>query len=67
MLVQGGAGGAGAAQGISASSAPHVSGQEELGYAEGMGQEGTRSEGEEQLAPQEAIQVLHHSMMGLTS
>ena len=40
--------------------APQFSGQQELGYAEGVGQEGTRLEGEEEIVPQEATQVLHH-------
>ena len=56
LLVQGGAGGVGPAQGAEGVR----SGQEELGYAEGMGQAGTRSDEEEEIAPQEAIQVLHH-------
>ena len=70
MSVQEGAGGVEAAQGMSASSvavgsrspppaAPHFSGQEELAYAEGVGQ-GTRLEGQEEVAPQAGIQVMHH-------
>ena len=57
LLVQGGAGGVGPAQGAGG---VRSSGQEELGYAGGMGQAGTGLEEEEETAPQEAIQVLHH-------
>lgn len=57
LLVQGGAGGVGPAQGAGG---VRSSGQEELGYAEEMGQAGTTLEEEEESAPQEAVQVLHH-------
>ena len=56
-MVKGTAKGVGPVQGTSA--APHFSGQEESGYAEGMGQDGTRLDGEEEIVPQEAMQVLH--------
>lgn len=39
--------------------APH-SGQEQLGFAEGMGQEGIRLDSGEGPAPQEPMQVLHY-------
>ena len=70
VLFQGGGGGVGPYQGTSepavaagvghpSPAAPHFSGQE-LGYAEGMGQEGTRLEGDEEIAAEEAIQVWDH-------
>ena len=65
-------GGGGPSQGMRASSvasgvrsptptptAPH-SGQEQLGYAEGMGQEGIRLGSGEGTAPQGAVQVPHY-------
>lgn len=72
-FVQGGVGGGGLSQGMRASSmagevrtptptptAPH-SGQEQLGYAEGMGQEGIRLDSDEGSAPQGANQVLYYN------
>lgn len=71
-FVQGGIGGSGPSQGMRASSvasgvrsptptptAPH-SGQEQLGYAEGMGQEGIRLDSGEGTTPQGAMQVLYY-------